>query len=232
MVKAVPRPRALVTSMRPPIACISVRTTSMPTPRPASSVTEPAVDSPDMKTSWTCSASESACSGVSSPLSMALARSRSRSRPAPSSLTMSTTSFASWRRVMLMRPPAGLPPLARVCGSSIPCTRAFLSRCSSGAAMRSSTPRSSSTCPPSSASSALRPSSRAVCRTRRCNRSARLAKGTARMRIRLCCSSRPILACCKSAASVSPTFLTSACCRLATSARPSAIMRVSSCSRV
>ena len=44
--KLLPRPGVLAVSMRPPMACTSARTTSSPTPRPASSVTLEAVLKP------------------------------------------------------------------------------------------------------------------------------------------------------------------------------------------
>jgi len=52
------------------------------------------------------------------------------------------------------------------------------------------------------------------------------------MRISCCCTSRLVRACCSSAASVSPTFFSSACWIDVMSLRPSAIIRVSSCRRV
>jgi hypothetical protein len=66
-----------------------------------------------------------------------------------------------------MRPVSGLPALTRAAGDSTPCASAFLSMCSRGALMRSSTLRSSSTSAPSISSSAFFSTSRAVCRTTR-----------------------------------------------------------------
>ena len=55
--KEVPWPAAVAVSMRPPIALTSERTTSMPTPRPASSVTVSAVLKPGAKIRLASSAS-------------------------------------------------------------------------------------------------------------------------------------------------------------------------------
>ena len=56
-------------------------------------------------------------------------------------------------------------------------------------------------------SSAFLPISRAIWRTMRYRRSLRFENGTARTRIRSCCTSRLVRAWCSSAASVSPMFL-------------------------
>ena len=60
-----------------------------------------------------------------------------------------TISFDSWRSATEMRPVSGLPAAARAAGASMPCASALRSMCSSGAPMRSSTLRSSSTSAPS-----------------------------------------------------------------------------------
>ena len=56
--KTAPCPAAVAVSMRPPMALTSARTTSMPTPRPASSVTLSAVLKPGAKIRFARSASE------------------------------------------------------------------------------------------------------------------------------------------------------------------------------
>jgi hypothetical protein len=71
MVKVVPWPRTLAMSMRPPIAAMSFRTTSMPTPRPASSVRLSAVDRPEANTSCMRSDSDIAWSEATMPFSIA-----------------------------------------------------------------------------------------------------------------------------------------------------------------
>ena len=65
-------------------------TTSMPTPRPDTSVICAAVEKPGAKISCHTSPSLSV-SGAAMPRSRALSRIRSRSRPAPSSITSTTT---------------------------------------------------------------------------------------------------------------------------------------------
>ena len=66
--KLVPCPAAVVVSMRPPSAFTSERTTSMPMPRPDSSVTCVAVEKPGMKIRLASSASSCSCLGVDQPL--------------------------------------------------------------------------------------------------------------------------------------------------------------------
>ena len=58
-------------SMRPPIEVMSFLTTSMPTPRPASSLTVSAVDRPEAKMSCAFSASESGWPCSTTPVSTA-----------------------------------------------------------------------------------------------------------------------------------------------------------------
>ena len=72
----VPCPAAVAVSMRPPMATTSERTTSMPTPRPASSVTVSAVVKPAVKIRLASSASS--CSAAGSSRRMATAFSRIR----------------------------------------------------------------------------------------------------------------------------------------------------------
>ena len=72
-------------SMRPRMASTFLRTTSMPTPRPDTSVTTAAVENPGSKMSCQTSASLIRSFTRSRPRSCALARMRSRSRPRPSS---------------------------------------------------------------------------------------------------------------------------------------------------
>ena len=151
MAKLVPCPRVVAISMRPPIAVISFRTTSMPTPRPASSVTASAVDRPEAKMSWaSCASVGSPSAGRQRPSrrpSCAASRGRGRRRRRDST---SAISLLSWRSA-----DADLAGVGLARGDARPrATRgrapaALRSMCSSGAPMRSSTLRSSSTSAPS-----------------------------------------------------------------------------------
>ena len=109
----VPTPATDSISIRPPRAATFFLTTSMPTPRPETSVTSAAVEKPGSKMS--CHTSPSVkVSGAGKPLSRALARIRSRCSPAPSSLTSMTIFPPCWDARKLMVPTAGLPAAARV----------------------------------------------------------------------------------------------------------------------
>ena len=67
------------------------RTTSMPTPRPETSVTWAAVENPGSKINRWMSSGAGVTSAAISPLRRALSRMRSVSRPAPSSFTSMMT---------------------------------------------------------------------------------------------------------------------------------------------
>ena len=70
--KLVPLPQSVAVSMRPPIALTSERTTSMPMPRPASSVTVSAVVKPAVKIRLASSASSCCTCASSQPIAMPL----------------------------------------------------------------------------------------------------------------------------------------------------------------
>jgi len=150
--KAVPWPAAVEVSMRPPIALTSDRTTSMPMPRPASSVTLSAVEKPEVKITLTSSASLWGAAASNRPCATALSRMRCRSRPAPSSRNSTPTSLPSWLTATTMDPTASLPAAVRASGLSMPCVTLLRSRCSNAPVMRSSTPRSTSIDPPTMSS--------------------------------------------------------------------------------
>ena len=162
----------------------------MPTPRPASSVSLRAVEKPGSKISSASSASDSASPSRQQAAGFALARMRARSRPAPSSANRICTSLPCWLTCTSSSPVSSLPAAARRARGSMPCTMALRSRCSNGAAIRSSTLRSISTAPPRMSRLTRLSISFAVWRATRNRRSDRLANGTMRTRIRSCCSSR------------------------------------------
>ena len=83
----VPVPGTLPISTAPPIASMFVRTTSMPTPRPDTSVTVAAVENPGSKMYWRTRSSgrSAACSALTSPLATAFFRTASTGIPPPSS---------------------------------------------------------------------------------------------------------------------------------------------------
>ncbi len=89
MMKVVPWPGLLCTSIAPPMRSIFARTTSMPTPRPETAVTAGAVEKPARKMNiCTCRSGIAANSAaLARPLARAWARIRSTGRPPPSSPT-------------------------------------------------------------------------------------------------------------------------------------------------
>ena len=84
-----PKPSADSISTLPPSAVMFFITTSMPTPRPETSVTTSAVENPGAKIRFQTSPSVIE-SGASMPRSRALAKSFGRDRPLPSSRTSMT----------------------------------------------------------------------------------------------------------------------------------------------
>jgi hypothetical protein len=163
----VPLPASVAVSIRPPIATTSERTTSIPTPRPASSVTLVAVEKPGAKIRLASSTSVGSADPSSSPISRPLRRMRSRSRPAPSSRISTPTSLPSCESATMIEPAASLPAALRLSGDSIPCVTQLRSRCSKAPVIRSSTPRSISIEPPTMSSRTCLPVSFAACRTTR-----------------------------------------------------------------
>ncbi len=230
--KLAPWPWAVAVSMRPPMALTSARTTSMPTPRPASSDTLSAVLKPAAKIICASSASDASAPSANSPVERARSRMRARSSPAPSSRNSTPTSLPSWLTLMRISPLTSLPAATRTSGLSMPCTTQLRSRCSKGAVMRSSTPRSTSMAPPTMSSRTCLPVSFAAWRTTRYSRSAMPSNSTMRVRSRSSCRSRVSRACAASSSSVACSDRCSPRCTVATSLTDSAIMRVSSWKRV
>ncbi len=131
-----------------------------------------------------------------------------------------------------MVPMAGLPAAVRCSGGSMPWATQLRSRCSKAGIMRSSMPRSISMVPPRMFSRTCLPISLEVWRTTAYRRSARESNSTMRVRSRSRCSSRawrPWATRSSSAPAMSRCRLR---CTVATSLTDSAIMRVSSCTRV
>jgi hypothetical protein len=93
MRKAEPRPGAESISIFPPSRSRLVFTTSMPTPRPDTSLTFSAVETPGRKisASFSGSAMFCACSRVTKPFAMEDATTFSTARPLPSSAISITT---------------------------------------------------------------------------------------------------------------------------------------------
>ena len=205
----------------------------MPIPRPDTSVTARAVETPEVKISCANWSSLTVSSDASSkPLLIAFSRSAVKSSPLPSSLNSNTTSLLSWRKLRRISPSASLPLLMRNCSSSRPCASALRNRCSNGAAILSSTLRSNSTPVPISSRLARLFKSLAVCRTIRYRRSLMLPNGTMRTCIRFSCKSRFKRACANIADEVSSMFFNSECCTVCTSCTLSFMKRVNSCKRV
>ncbi len=219
-------------SSRVPASCFtSLATTSMPMPRPASWVSLLAVEKPGSKMKRARSSSESCASGTIKPRSIALWRIAMKSRPRPSSDNSTSSCEPSRDSRRLMVPTSGLPASARSAGSSMPCTTALRSRCSSGAVMRSSTWRSSSASTPWNCASAWRPFSSEVCRTTRSRRCTWRENGTISVPIRPCCTSVVMRLCCSSSVSDSLTASSMVDCSEDRSLIDSARVRDSSCMR-
>ena len=125
------------------------RTTSIPTPRPETSVTSRAVENPGAKMSAKISVSLSRASAATSPFSMARSRTASPSIPAPSSATRIRT----WRRSAAPKdgwlPRGGFPAARRTSGDSMPWSMLLRIRCISGSFNWSITVLSSSVSAPS-----------------------------------------------------------------------------------
>ncbi len=90
-VTLVPSPGLLATSIEPRRLSTRCRTTSMPTPRPLTSVTCLAVENPGWKSRAKISLSVSSSPAATRPRSMALLRTASALMPPPSSETAIST---------------------------------------------------------------------------------------------------------------------------------------------
>ena len=144
-----PAPDMLEIVTRPPIAWISVRTTSIPTPRPERLVTESAVENPGAKSKLSISASLSFASGSTKPFSTALFRILSRLRPRPSSLTSIMTCPERCSALSRNSPRGFLPDARRSAAGSSPWSIALRTRCVIGSARRSTKLLSTSVISPS-----------------------------------------------------------------------------------
>ena len=161
----------------------------MPTPRPDRSVTASAVEKPGWKIrSQTCASV--GFSGTARPRSAALARMRSRFRPRPSSLT-SMTMWPPWcEAARVMVPVSSLPACARTSGISRPWSIELRTRCTSGSAMRSIRPLSSSVPSPMVRRRTCLPRRADRSRTRRGKRRNTASTGSMRTPMTASCRSR------------------------------------------
>ena len=230
---ACPCPARVDTSTRPPSAAISLRTTSMPMPRPEICVTsggrrearqEQALD--ELRLGGLGVRREQPARRARSRTRVEVdaarrrrrARSRLRCRPgAPSarSRRFPTCPHRAAPRATRCRDRAHCAAGARAGRPAFP---ARSGRARPGAPWISRFARLSS--------------SFAVARRIRYRRSDRLPNGTVRIENSRCCTSRDSRACASSAASASSRFLSSDCCTVETSLMPSASERVSSWKRV
>ena len=131
-----------------------------------------------------------------------------------------------------MRPAASLPAFRRASGLSTPCATQLRSKCSKAGVMRSSMPRSISIVLPSKSSLTCLPLSFDASLTTRYRRSEMLSNSTMRVRSKSRCSSRVWRAWAIKSSSVASTVRCKVRCTVATSLTDSAIIRVSSWTRV
>ena len=128
-VNAVPFPGSVWISIDPPRARIRVIATSMPTPRPDTSVTSSAVVNPgraSTRSSWS-SDSVSTC-GPTTPSRFALSRMAARSIPRPSSVIVMATLERSRTAASTIWPSGFFFLRLRSAGGSMPWSTAFRSR--------------------------------------------------------------------------------------------------------
>ena len=149
-----PSPSTVLTLTLPPMRSMLVRTTSMPTPRPDTSVTLAAVEKPGAKIRSRISRSVIRARTSSGWMffSIALARILLTSMPRPSSLIWMTTWPFSWLAFSDRVPSARLPAAMRSSGDSMPWSTALRTQCVSGSLIASTTLLSSSVSSPSSTS--------------------------------------------------------------------------------
>ena len=124
-----------------------LRTTSMPTPRPDTSVTTSAVEKPGAKISIQTSLS-GMLSDTSMPRSRAFFRIFSRFMPLPSSRTSITIEPPWCEAARVKVPVSDLPALIRSSGDSIPWSRLLRTKCVNGSVIFSTRPLSSSVASP------------------------------------------------------------------------------------
>ena len=184
-----PWPSAESISTVPPSAVMFFFTTSMPTPRPETSVTCSAVEKPGAKIRPQTSASL-IVSGASMPRSRAFFSSLPRFRPRPSSRTSMTMLPPWWLAISVIVPCSGLPLARRSCGSSMPWSQLLRTRCVSGSVIFSTSPLSSSVASPCVTSSTFLPSLPARSRSMRGKRLNTSDIGIIRIDITASCRSR------------------------------------------
>ena len=145
-----PCPGSESISSVPPNSSRLLFTTSMPTPRPDSSVTSVAVENPGSVISPRISLSprRASSAAVRIPFCKALRLSHSGSIPRPSSPTSMQIWPPTWRAFTLMRPAGGLPARVRWAGGSMPWSQQLRIKCVSGSESNSITLLSSSTSVP------------------------------------------------------------------------------------
>ena len=155
------------------------RTTSMPTPRPETSVTSLAVLNPGsvMSIITSASGSVSACSRVRTRRSRATRRRTAGSMPRPSSVTRMTTLSRSFMASSRIVPTGGFPFRTRSSDGSIPWSMALRRMWRRGSGSSSRMARSSSVSLPSTSKFTSLPCLRAKSRTARGNRSAIISSG-------------------------------------------------------
>ena len=147
-VKTVPLPSAVLMLTAPPSPSILRLTTSIPTPRPETSVTFSAVENPGLKIKGQIWSSDSfSCSAIK-PCLIALARILSRFNPRPSSSTVTQMLPPEWKALSRMVPSSGLLLSRRSSGISNPWSAEFRTRCVSGSPMDSMTVLSNSVSSP------------------------------------------------------------------------------------
>ncbi len=183
--KRVMRPASVSTWISPLSRLTLVRTTSRPTPRPEVWVTAEAVLKPGTKIRFRTSPSGSVAASAAgrNPRSTAWRRSISVSIPRPSSSTSTRMKLPSWEAERVTWPEAALPRLSRSAAGSIPWATAFWIRCSSGSAICSMIPLSTSADSPRTVRVTDFPVARAASRTCWATRAKSRPIGTMRARV-------------------------------------------------
>ncbi len=181
-VKRVPFPRVLWMARVPERASTLRFTASIPTPRPETSVTRPAVETPGRQERRSASGSgrAAAASAPMAPRATAERRRASGSIPRPSSVTSRMTRSRSRRADTSTRPVGRLPATMRSAAVSSPWSTALRSRWRTGSEISSSSARSTSIPVPVTTTSTCFPVRRARSRAARGRRSVRMVSGVMR----------------------------------------------------
>ena len=216
----------------PPNCLISLATTSIPTPRPDIWVTFSAVLKPACIINCMISWSEISSSALITPRSIAFLLTASTLIPPPSSLTFKTRYPLSRESLRLIFPVSGLLAAKRLSLDSMPWSTAFLSICSSGATIFSSTFRSNSPSTLNASSLTDFPTSALICLTILLKRGINRAIGTMRVRVKPSWISVPILACWCSKDSTSRLLFLRVSFKSSISEEPSLSVRDISCNIV